>query len=143
MSIVDSNVFGLNTVAIPNPAAGADFSSSLSAFARFQIISINFTVVADVNVANRLIRLNTVSDTYSCNYVTAPGFQTASETINYYCGLGMANQDLSAALSIMTICLPDALIVQKDDDFVSDILTMQAGDQISNIRIRYKYWWTL
>lgn len=142
MDILNKDIFGINTIAIANPGAGNNLDHSFSQFARFQIVALNFTLTADVTVATRIVRLKTVSDTYSCNYAIAPGGHTASESLNYYFGLGLANQDLSGTLGLMTVCLPDDLIVQKDDDFESDVLNLQAGDAITNIRIRYKYWWT-
>ena len=136
---MDTSVFGLLTKDAPNPALQTNFDISIDPAHRIQLLSVNFSLTTDANVANRLVRIKSISETFSCNYAVAPVVQTAGKTIIYNFGLGLPPLDLTAS-GLIQCTLPNMFFLEAIDDFESDCLALQATDSIANIRYKYKYW---
>lgn len=136
---LDVSIFAIQTALQANPAAGADFDISVIPALRCELLSINFTFTTDANAADRIVRIKTISDTFSCNYSITPVLQPASKAFFYNFGVGLPAINLSAINSVQG-GLPIGMFFEYTDDLESDIAGIQVGDQISNIRYRYRYW---
>lgn len=137
---IDSRVFQVVTASPADPAAGADFSWSVPANSRVEIISVVFEIVADGTAANRQAQVNGNDGTYDFQFSVAPGVQTAGETIEYQFAIDNDPTDLSGAYQLMTCKLAEHMILDPGDSFDSSILNLQAADQIQNIVIRFRQW---
>lgn len=139
-SPIDSNVFQVVTDTPADPAAGADFVWPTPANSRVEIVSVVFEIVADGTAINRQAQVNINNTVVDVQHSVAPGIQVAGETLEYQFAIDNDPLDLSGAYQLMTCKLAELLTMDPGDRFVSNVLNLQAGDQIQNIVIRFRQW---
>jgi hypothetical protein len=123
-------------VTVANPAAGANMSVLPSSSQYWEVHSVSFRLVTDANVANRRValRLNDVGSVMLGRWVGSTD-QAASLTRDYVFTYA-ANIAVESENNILHINMPQDLVVAQTNRLVTSITNIQAGDQISNIRIR-------
>ncbi len=128
-----------------NPSAGADFSTTLTSGFFYEVTGINMKLVADATVINRrfLIKFLNSSDKILNNIEVGGNPVTASST--RFLSLGLHYNAESILEGIVTVsndgvgnpCLTGT------DKIISDVDSLQGGDQLSDIKIsviRYSYY---
>lgn len=121
-----------------DPAAGANFSVQLLSFNLFRPTAIFFTLTTDANAGNRNPIVKYLDPTNVIAILGMVKNQPASSTFNYsFSNFGDANQTI---LSNVKIPMPDLTLLPANT-ISSDISSIQAGDQISNIRILGQGWY--
>ncbi len=124
----------MQTVVVPNPAAGADFTLTVPASKRWRLQSLMAQMTTSVAVANRtaVFRMTDgVNETWrqaDVAAMTGGGFY--SHTIAS--GIGGSNNNGG----VYGIPLPSPCIMTAGDTLFSNTLGIQAGDQWSNIIAR-------
>lgn len=136
----NTNIFLVASFSLANPAAGANFSYPVPANTRMEILGVTLTLINDANVGNRLVQIHGYDGTAAFQYGEASGVQVASATAYYSAAPNGGNLHTAATDSIYCITLPSPFILNYGDSLRSTICSIQAGDQISAIRIRAKVW---
>lgn len=127
----------LTSTNIGNPAAGNNFSYTISTPTVNRISAIGFQLVTDVTVATRTAGLEIVIGGISAIF-PLPGSTQASNVTNGYSYSAIGNDRFSAG--VISACLPSDLYLKKDDILRSKIINIQAGDQLSNIVVAFEEW---
>lgn len=134
---LDTNVFEAETTTVANPAAATDFTFTVPANTRMFVLSVSFTFAADVNVANRVLRLIYSDETVAILSVSNLSPLAASESgqVSFFVGAG--NSFTSFYSLDKHTPLPDHFWLNAGSSISSAIRNIQAGDAITNIRIRH------
>jgi hypothetical protein len=133
----DNFTVGLYTLA--NPAAGADVSSIAFPFARTQLLWLHIKLVTDANVASRVVRLDIHDNTIPRTCAVCPSDIGASSTSEFVFCAGGGEGNASAEYGRI-IPISNELIIETPWYFETNILNMQATDQISDVWFSMKYW---
>jgi len=121
-------------VAVTNPAAGAGFTYTVGSAYWERIAAVSFTLVSDGNAANRQVLL-AFKDGSGANIAsTASGGTQAASLTRLYSFV--PNQGTAPALIGTTFLAPlPVLFLQPGFSMVVSITSVQAGDQLSAIRV--------
>jgi hypothetical protein len=125
---INGNANAIQTLAVGNPAAGANFSSSPSPFNTFQLIGLSFTLTTAIAVASR------VSSVSIGGLVLSPPVSQAASlayTYNYILGASQAFVGTTVTVGLPAITLTAGALI------ASLIGNIQAADQISGITLYY------
>jgi len=136
-ALLDFGQIGLITRVIDSPAAGVDFRWDSPEDTRILVISISFLLTSDANIDNRRATVRAYQGPVQIAEAPAPGLQVASESLTYHfapCVLGI---DDSTDNPVMWAPISPNMVLDRDHSLASNIYAIQAGDQISNIVIRY------
>jgi len=130
----------LEIITIPNPAAGAEFSIPLPEGYTYLILSLTFGLVTSVVVAVRMAVIRSYLGDRILWIALGEGSQVASEDLiwNFACG-GIRN-DFSIFAPIMTADLPTRVFIPGGTRLDSQILFLDAGDQLYNIYAYVQKW---
>lgn len=109
------------------PAAGADWSYSITAGLRQRIQSINASLTTSAAVANRIVVAYVTESTHTIFQAASPSAQTASTTVAYSLCPGLPAQVLTAGTVI--IPLPAGLIQGTNTRIGVTTQALQAADQ--------------
>ncbi len=127
----------INFASQSSPAAGANMAISVPAFEIWKIHIVTFRLVTDANVANRRVHLRFIPTLGAIIEALTEVDQPASLTRNYtfakYGYLPSTNNNTEIIAP-----LPHELFVTPEGTINTAILNIQAGDQISNIKIMYE-----
>jgi len=134
--------YDLITLAPADPAAGANFSLSVNANARWQIISVQFQVAFDATAANRRVNVHGFDSTDIIHRQSALNFGTASITVEYDCNIATGSAYQEGSVLNESIPLPDQLYLNIGHSIRITISNIQTTDQISDVRLRVKQWIT-
>ncbi len=115
---------------VPGPGALATFTND--AFGRVRVLLLSFRYAADVNVANRSIRIIVVRGPLNWTVGIANLNVTALQVLDCVAAPGTIGQASSAA-SNLQIAMPDILLIEPGDQLQIDVTGIQVGDQISLI----------
>lgn len=138
--IIPSVLGKLVTAKPANPAGGANFNFATPVNTIILPISLQFQLVTDATVANRtpLILVNDGTDNI---FITpSPYVQTASLTKIFIAQSGGFLGATAATYLYQTMNLSNLLYMRFGDTFGTIIDGLQAGDAITNIKIRYMQW---
>ncbi len=113
-----------------NPAVATDFELSVQPNEAWGLRGLRFQLVTDANVANR--EVNVVLDDGTNNFMLIPPavVQAASTTQRYAYGRAVGYTHQIGSNQLMSF--PD-LVMDTDWRIRSNVVNMQAGDQISSI----------
>lgn len=149
----DTTLLGQNLGAntnqtVTNPAAGANFSTTLvqNTNLLYNVQNIRFTLVTSAAAANRIVCIQFQSPAAGPIWLSScsASAQVASSTVNYNFSIatgptpvvtivaGANNPDINGSL-------PALVQIDDNSSIASVILNLQAGDQISNIVIRTQF----
>ena len=134
---LNTNIFEAQTVVVANPGAGNQFSYTVPANMRILVVSVFFRLSASVAVANRVIRIAFNDGTQPIIEVSNVSALAASETgeMCFYIGAGQSTTSFYSLDKITS--LPDHYWLNPGSIVGSFIRSLDAGDIISNIRIRH------
>lgn len=132
--------FNLQVLAADNPAVGTDFSVELPDGYTYELVAVSLEMVADVNAANRNVVIQAHLGTDILFAAPAEGLQTATETLYYRFAANNEAYDLSATSDIMAARLPSPVPLPGAVIITSLVDSIQAGDQLLNIRLYLKRW---
>lgn len=121
-------------------AAGANLTWMPAARTHILIVTIQFQIICDANVANRFFTMEWggAADTQFMHIL--PVALTAGNTYNIYAGIGF-NLQLAGFFNFnYTMPLPSDLIFANPERFRTNILNIQAGDVINSYHLRYRQW---
>jgi len=141
MLAVNTTEFSIKSDTIANPAGGADFTIPAILSLRRELLSLRFTFTCDATVMNRLVHLHHTDGTNVTGVSTGPGLQTASEAIIYEFATSQLTLDASGPLGLMQGQIPTNTFMNGGDSIYSVIDNIQAGDAITDITLRYKFWY--
>ena len=123
-------------VATAAPAAGADFTITVTASQVWQIFSLYFRLVTSATVANREVYVQITDGTNVLWKVSYTAYQTASQTRQYNWGPIGASFNTVGGTDFVMASLPVTL--GAGYTIGSVISGMAAGDQLSLIRCLYR-----
>lgn len=132
--------FNLEILAVVNPGAAANFVFKLEESYTYEIQSAYMQIVSDANAANRNLVIQVHLGTDLIFAAPATGLQVASETLYYSFALNHEPIDLSATSGWMIARMPGPIILPGGTTISSLVDSIQATDQISNIRFFVKRW---
>ena len=124
---------------IANPSAGNDFLSLLPNNKRYQISSLKFEIVTDANVANRYAFLQIMSGATVKAVIAPTVAQAASTTFTYQYFID-AHSELVKPANNQLMLLPASFYIPGNWNIQSNVLNLQAGDQIQNIELICNSW---
>jgi hypothetical protein len=129
---------GFIVASIDNPAAATNLEWANPEDTPIRLLYFQCTLVTDANVDDRMLQLVgfTAEDRISTSI--APGTQPPGKTRTYYfspCILGIDGGD---DLDAMWSPLAHELYLLPDDTLQTRISHIKAGDQLSDIHIRYR-----
>ena len=129
--LITPNTGILVSVAGTNPAAGADWSQTVTANKRWRIQSIRFQLVTDATVATRTVRILFTDGTNTFFLLPAVDVQIASLTYNYECVV----DGYQRALHVPGVGAPSAFIPIPNNLWLTggyvmrtSTINLQAGD---------------
>lgn len=141
------NPFGSNpsdiiTITPIDPSAGNNLSLAVASNARWRILFVGFLLTTDANVATRLVQVHGF-DSLDRIYDTAPNLaQAASLAHNYSFNTGVGQAYTGGDGSVAIAPINSDHILRSTDDIRITIQSIQAGDTITDIRIRFLQWIT-
>ena len=112
---------------ISNPAANTELTTTLGTNDMHAINSFRATLVTDATAANRRASLQVTSGSDVILRVSAPAVQTASTTVIYQWGVGLAYQN-DADTGLMTMPLPPDYYLFGGAVIATVTLNRQTGD---------------
>jgi hypothetical protein len=116
------------------PAAGASVTVAMPGAVRWYLQAVCFRLVADANVAARTPIVTVLDGTGVARARVAAGFSTsAGTTVDYTFAHGLAEWD-SGGTTIASGPGP-VLFMQDGDSIVISVDGVQAGDQLSRVRV--------
>lgn len=137
---LDINVFDIVTLEPPDPAAGAGYTFGVPANSRVQIIGVSFTLTTDANAANRLPYCEGYDGalTFLGSSFNSP--VVANSVVRAHFSIHGGGQQASGTYNFAMIALADHLYLRINDTLRINVVSIQAGDTITDIAIRYKQW---
>lgn len=134
-----SNTGSFVAKSVSDPAVATDFSMTLSSGFIYRIQAVFMKLVTDANAANRypavVFKDGTVYD-----FVIIPSVAIAANTtarITAMSGLGITAHLTS---NYYNFALPTEMYLKGGTEIESLVRSIQAGDQLSDIRIYYHTW---
>jgi hypothetical protein len=137
LDLLDRRTVGLVTEQLDNPAPGANLQWESPEDTRILVHSIFFRLVADANAANRRVTIQASHGSVAFSQAPAAGHQVAAETIDYRFAPCILGIDESDDLGFMWAPISEHLYLDRSHSLETEIINLQVGDQISDIRIRY------
>lgn len=129
----------VHEVAVANPAAGADFTTSVPTSARWQILSARMLLTTSATVANRIPHAN-ISDGVNLGHSGPPNAVIPASSTN-------VNIEWTAAITAQGTNVPDVMVSLAPDiiamtgwSIFSSTANLQAGDQYSSIVLEVMEW---
>jgi len=123
-----------HTATVGQPAVASSVTVVVPEAVRWILLAVCFRVVTDANVANRTPVLTVLDGSGVARARVAAGFATtASTTVDYTFANGLAEWD-SAGTTIASGPGP-VLPLQDGDSLVISVDGVQAGDQVSRVRV--------
>ena len=138
-SSLSNDLFLSNWGVRSNPAAGANSSAAIGQPAQSEILLVTFTLVTDAGVADRVAEINLKSGATNIPLGTSGIAHTASSTFNYIASQN-ATTNAAGNIDTYTIPLPNLRFFDPDDLLEINIKNIEAGDQLSLIRIYRRMW---
>jgi len=121
-SILDRETTGLETIHIPDPAAGANLCWNIS---------------SDGTPSNRLVTVAGQRGGIAFCHAPAPAIMEANKIVDYHFAICVLGVDAYATNLYMTGCLSSACVLSYGEDLITMVDNLQAGDQISGVYLRY------
>ena len=137
---LNSLVFNLVSYNPAQPAAGANMQFPCPANTRLEILAVTLTLTLDATVANRTFSLALSDGSTNFQYSTHNILLVATNARTFYASQQAEHMLVAAVNSRPTMTLPINTIVEPGDLLITDIINIQATDQISDITIRAKAW---
>ena len=126
------------TVQAANPAAGANFLVSFDTDTIIKILSVNFTVVADANAANRVPLVFASAGAVFWSQAMGPVLPTANDTLRFSFIPGGTTVDHATAEGFVQGALAHPFIIPLGGFLNISLINIQVGDQISLISYAYE-----
>ena len=137
-SIEGPGAIGTNTPS--NPAAGTDFSITVSAAQHWRLRALSALFTTSATVANRRPRLTFQDVASNFLFRAAPSIvQTASLAWRYSWGLGFGGEVLATADNVVAESIPD-IILQPTSTVGPVTANIQAGDTWTFIAAQFEIW---
>lgn len=121
-------------IAVPQPAAGAEWTMAAPGHATWRIVGLRYTLVTDANVANRVSTLIVDDQTDSLLQIPAGAVQAAGATQIYAGYAGSPSASLATAPWLLP-CPSDGLVLLPGFRLRSSTVAIQVGDQYGAIRL--------
>ena len=137
IDLLDRRAVGLQTYQPNDPPLGSNLYWESPEFTRILVHSIFFTLVTDANVANRRVTLQASHGSVPFSQAPAPGHQVASKTIYYRFAPCILGIDQSTDLSYQWAPISEHLYLDNQHSLQTNIINIQATDQISAVAIRF------
>ena len=114
-----------------DPAANTEINETIPNGRQWRVISVQFDLTTDANVADRRVRLGFDDGSDNFLRIAATAVQTASTTIKYIYGVNMPfNNDATA--NLQTAPLPDGLLLPETWDITTQTTNRQVGDNYTS-----------
>jgi hypothetical protein len=129
----------LRSIQVGNPAAGADFSTTVPTNARWRFQSARATLTTGAAVANRLVNID-FDDGVNVFFQAGPQFTQVASTIISYDDTGLQGQAPIAGSAEVLLAAPPALYMLAGSRIRSNTVAIQAADQWSAIEVLVEEW---
>lgn len=129
------------SIAITGTAAGAEWSRIVDANETWKLIAADFRLVADANVANRVVRIRL--DDRAGNRVWLGQsllVQTASQTRQYIAAAYGADIGTAGGSTNNSILTPPGLWMPQGFTLRTATIGLQVGDQYDTIQLFFEVW---
>lgn len=119
------------------PAAGANYTLTLTRYDWWRLIGVSFTLVSDSNAANRFVQIQYPGGDGVLMLADQAGYaHVASKTVQYYGALdGLIVQD--TATNVSASFRLSGLWLEAGRAVTIAVLGKQVGDQLSAIRLTF------
>lgn len=124
--------------AVSNPAPGGYFNYSMTSSVITEVVSLQFRLVTDANAANRQVSILLTQAAITFLVLTANVVQVASTTRDYYFAGGVFEGERDDKIFVPS---PFPMRFAQSSNILSSVSNIQAGDQISNIRVFRRRWY--
>lgn len=128
----------LRSVAVPNPAAGADWSQAVPSNARWRLQCAAMQLVTGAAVANRAVECN-LSDPTTTYWLGEPT-QTVPASTTVRISFGNSVPTAAANVTDIISAQPSGVIQPAGHTINSRTFTLQAADQFSSINLLVEEW---
>lgn len=136
----DIDVFDIVSATVANPGANSQFTFTVDANSRAQIIGCTFDLIIDNAGASRLVDVYGYDGTRRFQHSHAAALAPINDTTFIYFAVGIDPINHQPTRPYITGKLADELYLNPGDSFRSDIDIMDADVEIQNIEIHYKRW---
>lgn len=123
------------------PAAGANLTETCPAGARWELVSILFTLTTNGTVGNRNLALEMFDPVGTINGIYEPGVNVPASTTQWFqYGVGLTVFGVVTPSNVEYVCLPQRFYLPAGARFTTTIAGLQSGDQLSNPRYQVREW---
>lgn len=136
---LDLTTYSLDFQRPINPAAGAELSIVPPSGRLLALANIDFQLACDANAADRIVYLDYRLTLFNYRLGSACFPATANSTWHY---IAHPNATLNTVSNLQDLCIaiPDLQLFNDNAELYIRVTNIQAGDQISNVRIIWKTW---
>lgn len=137
---VDTSVFDIIGVEIPNPGTGNNLSFLVPVNTRIQPISFSCTVIILGATDPRVMQVAGHDGSVNFSVTANPLAMATTQTHFLQFALGSQLLDHFSENQHQYAPMADDMILRFGDSFVAELLDLQAGDAIIDPVLRYKQW---
>lgn len=138
--IIPNTLGKLITTTPPDPAAGTNGSFLVPIHTVILPVYLEFTFTADANAASRRPGIAGFDGSDEIFRSYSPHFMTANQVKLIYGSINIPYIDFGVAGSIEGLPMSSHQYLRFGDSMITIISSMQVGDQISDILLRYMQW---
>ena len=136
----DRSVWNLHNFMVPNPAAGAGWTTTIDNRTQFELCSCGFQFTADANVADRILRLVVISGIYEVCAVGMDIVIAANAVRRPFWMKGLGQYQRVYNYIYYSMPWPEDVILNGGMRLACEVDGIQAGDAITNISVMGKRW---
>jgi len=137
---LDNRIYAVKAVHNFNPAAGANYVHTCPLSAREEIIAFTIGVTAAAVAGPRTVTVQATIDTYIIPCGCAAYEYNNADTETYTFGVGMTPINGGATTTLNFDPLLHHIILDPGETFATNVINMDAGDQLSDPTIYVRRW---
>ena len=137
---LDDRIYAVTAVRSASPAAGANYVHTCPANTREEIIALTFGVTAAAVAVARTVTVQATIDTYIIPCGCAAYEYNNADTETYTFGVGMTPINGGATTTLNFDPLLHHIILDPGETFATNVINMDAGDQLSDPTIYVRRW---
>jgi len=126
-------------VTVPAPGAGNNYLQNVPTGARWRIQAGQFTFTTSATVATRRVVLQ-LGDSLAVLYVEIPSPETQAASLTRTFSLAPWGFDAANRSNRVILALPDSILLAEGDELRSNVVSIQAGDVLSDMNLLVEEW---
>lgn len=138
--LIPANFGKLVTIKPPDPAVGTNFNFAVPVNVMILPTSVSFVFVTAAGGGTRSVLLATFDGGDNVFITNSTYLHIGGVNRQYIAQAGGNMKDSASGFGFQSLNISSLQYMRFGDSFVSAIEGIQAGDQISNLKIRYMQW---